>query len=212
MNKCLILALVATIGLTACTPRSAPVEKENPDLGAVNTSNRFEVEHIELDLLTSEKIIFDKSTGERYLFVISDNAGGLVHLEEPKPVVETVEPVEEVVEVIFDNNYDNMIYQAAKDVDVDPYLAIAISRLETGHYTSTAFIEGNNFGGITIRGEVASFDSLASGLDRYVSLLGWYSRNGMTTAETMQSTYCPPNENWDEIVNEIYESMVSEVK
>lgn len=206
MNKCLVLALVATIGLTACTPRSAPVEKENPDVGAV--TDRFELEYNQYGTYS---IIRDTTTGEGYLYVDHGYDGGLTHLVEPKEVVETVEPEEEVIEVIFDNNYDNMIYQAAKDVDVDPYLAIAISRLETGHYTSTAFIEGNNFGGITIRGEVASFDSLASGLDRYVSLLGWYSRNGMSTAELMQSTYCPPNENWDEVVNEIYESIVSEV-
>lgn len=210
MNKCLILALVVTMGLTACTPRSAPIEKENPDVGAV--TDRFELEYTQG---RNYGVICDNTTGERYLYVQSGYGGGLTHLVEPKEVVEdvveTVEPVEEVIEVIFDNNYDNMIYQAAKDTDVDPYLAIAISRLETGHYTSTAFIEGNNFGGITIRGEVASFDSLASGLDRYVSLLDWYSRNGMTTAELMQSTYCPPNENWDEVVNEIYESIVSEV-
>ena len=211
MNKFITLALVAMLSMTACTPRSAPVEKENPDVGAV--TDRFVLEYKQDG---NYRVICDNTTGERYLYVKNGYGGGLTHLVEPKEVVEevveTVEPVEEVIEVIFDNNYDNMIYQAAKDTDIDPYLAIAISRLETGHYTSTAFIEGNNFGGITIRGEVASFDSLASGLDRYVSLLGWYHRNGMTTAELMQSTYCPPNENWDEVVNEIYESIVSEVK
>lgn len=174
MNKLLSLALVATLTMIACTPRYAPVEKENPNVGGEPVPLKYDLKHL-------------------------------------PEVTEVAEIVETVEEVKFDNEYDNMIYHATKDTDVDPYLAIAISRLETGHYTSTAFIEGNNFGGITIRGEVASFDSLASGLDRYVSLLGWYSRNGMTTAELMQSTYCPPNENWDEVVNEIYESIVSEV-
>lgn len=137
---------------------------------------------------------------------------GEIEVEVTYEPIKVVEPVEEVDEIIFDNDYDNMIYQATKDTEVDPYLAISISRLETGHYTSKAFVEGNNFGGITVSGEVASFDSIDSGLDRYVSLLGWYHRNGMTTAETMQATYCPPNENWDEVVNDIYETMISEVK
>lgn len=178
MSKLVSLALVATLTMTACTPRYAPVEKENPNVGGEPVPLKYD----------------------------------LKHLPEVTNVAEIVETVEEVEEVKFDNEYDNMIYHATKDTDVDPYLAIAISRLETGHYTSRAFVEGYNFGGITIQGKVASFDSISSGLDRFANLLGWYHRNGMTTAETMQSTYCPPNENWDEIVNEIYYSMVSEVK
>ena len=50
-------------------------------------------------------------------------------------VVCDVPMVEEVIiepEVYFDNYYDHIIYYAAKDTAVDPYLAIAISRLETG--------------------------------------------------------------------------------
>lgn len=172
MNKLVSLALVATISMTACTPRSAPVEKENPNVGGGILPLEYELEQL-------------------------------------PEVVEIVEIPDE--EVRFDTDYDNMIYHAVADTDVDPYLAIAISRVETGHYTSRAFVEGYNFGGITLADGVASFDSISDGLDRYVSLLQWYHRNGMTTAETMQSTYCPPNEGWDEIVNEVYESIADGV-
>lgn len=111
----------------------------------------------------------------------------------------------------FDNEYDNMIYQATKGTAIDPYVAIAISRLETGHYKSNAFINGYNFGGMTGSNGVMSFDSLQHGLDRYVSMLEWYYKNGMDTPEKMQSTYCPPNDEWDDIVNCIYNEFISDI-
>ena len=173
MNKCISLALVTMLTMTACSLRSIPTDgKDNPNMGK-------ELTPIECNLT--------------YLPEVTE----LVEIPDELP--------------LFANDYDNLIYEAVKDTDVDPYLAIAISRLETGHYTSRAFVEGHNFGGITFSSGVASFDSLSDGLDRYVMLLEWYNRNGMTTAELMQSTYCPPNEGWDVVVNEIYESMVSEV-
>lgn len=119
------------------------------------------------------------------------------------------EPVEPVEVVHFDNEYDNLIYQACEGTVVDPYLAISISRLETGHYTSRAFVEGYNFGGITGNSGVKSFNSLNEGLEKYISLLEWYHAADMDTPEKMQPVYCPPNESWDEVVNSIYEARVS---
>lgn len=116
--------------------------------------------------------------------------------------------VEAESEVEFENEYDTMIYRATENTVVDPYLAIAISRLETGHYTSDAFVEGYNFGGITVSSGVKRFDSLDEGLERYISLLEWYHDNGMDTAEKMQSTYCPPNEKWDETVESVYDDFI----
>ena len=100
-----------------------------------------------------------------------------------------------------------MIYQATKDTVVDPYLAIAISRLETGHYTSDAFINGHNFGGMTGSNGVMSFQSKSSGLERYVKMLEWYYEMGMDTPQKMQATYCPPNNEWDNIVDCIYNEL-----
>lgn len=111
------------------------------------------------------------------------------------------------VEIHFDNEYDEMIYQATKDTVVDPYLAIAISRLETGHYTSDAFINGHNFGGMTGSKGVMSFQSKSSGLERYVKMLEWYYEMDMDTPQKMQATYCPPNEKWDDIVSSIYNEL-----
>lgn len=113
-------------------------------------------------------------------------------------------------ECTFDNHYDALIYTATKDTVVDPFLAIAISRLETGHYTSDAFLNGYNFGGITTSNGVKSFDSLDDGLTSYIRLLEWYYDNGMNTPVKMQETYCPPNDNWDDVVSEIMEGLTYE--
>lgn len=145
-----------------------------------------------------------------FLILLSGCASDEVVEEVPDvEYIAVAEAVEEVVvevepEVEFENEYDTMIYQAAEDTVIDPYLAIAISRLETGHYTSNAFVNGYNFGGMTVASGVKSFESLSDGLEQYISLLEWYYDNGMDTAEKMQSTYCPPNEKWDETVNSVY--------
>lgn len=110
----------------------------------------------------------------------------------------------EQVQIQFENEYDQMIYEATKDTEIDPYLAIAISRLETGHYTSSAFINGHNFGGMTNSHGVMSFDSISIGLEKYVNMLKWYYKNGMDTPDKMRLTYCPPNEDWANIVSSIY--------
>lgn len=122
---------------------------------------------------------------------------------EPRDMVEEVEREE----VEFDNKYDSLIYHAARDTSVDPYLAIAISRLETGHYTSRAFVEGYNFGGITVSSGIKQFDSLHEGLYRFITLLEWYYSKGMDSPEKIQPVYCPPNETWDEVVSQIYEGL-----
>lgn len=120
---------------------------------------------------------------------------------EPEPIVEEC--------IGLNNVYDIAIYEATKDTVVDPYLAIAISRLETGHYTSRAFVNGHNFGGMTGSKGVMSFSSFSVGLDKYVNMLERYYNRGMDTADKMRSTYCPPNEKWADVVNDIYDELKS---
>lgn len=131
----------------------------------------------------------------------------VVYAENVEEEVIEVDIEIEEIEIHFDNEYDEMIYQATKDKVVDPYLAIAISRLETGHYTSDAFINGHNFGGMTGSNGVMSFQSKSSGLERYVKMLEWYYEMGMDTPQKMQATYCPPNDEWDDIVSSIYNEL-----
>ena len=137
-----------------------------------------------------------------------DNPITSVASEHNKLQVCAVEEVDWEIEVKFDNIYDHMIYYAAKDTMVDPYLAISISRLETGHYTSRAFREGYNFGGVTVVEGLREYDSLNEGLYRFIRLLEWYYSEGMDTAEKIQPVYCPPNDDWDEVVNSIYKKFI----
>lgn len=122
-------------------------------------------------------------------------------------VVDVEEISTDIEDIHFDNEYDEMIYQATKDTIIDPYLAIAISRLETGHYTSDAFLNGHNFGGMTGSNGIMSFSSKSDGLDKYITMLEWYYEMDMDTPQKMQAVYCPPNDEWDDIVSSIYNEL-----
>ena len=110
-------------------------------------------------------------------------------------------------ETMFSNEFDEMIYQATKDTMVDPYLAIAIARHETGHYSSNAFVNGYNFGGMTGSKGVMSFESLEVGLSKYVAMLEWYVEDGLDTPAKMNQRYCPPDSHWSVSVSSLMESV-----
>lgn len=101
--------------------------------------------------------------------------------------------------------YCYIIERAAKEADVPTALAVAISRLETGNFTSDAFLYSHNFGGLTGAQGVMSFASEEAGLDAFVACLAWYAEQGMTTPQTMASVYCPSNGSWASQVEEIME-------
>lgn len=110
-------------------------------------------------------------------------------------------------ETMFKNEFDEMIYQATKDTMVDPYLAIAVARHETGHYTSDAFVNGYNFGGMTGSEGVMYFESLQDGLSKYVEMLEWYVEDGLDTPVEMNQRYCPPDSHWSVSVSSIMDSV-----
>lgn len=83
-------------------------------------------------------------------------------------------------------------------------LAVAISRLETGNWTSSGFVNYNNFGGMMGSSGLMSFPTREEGCEAFVSMLSWYSSNGMSTPETMGPTYCPEGtEHWISLVGQI---------
>lgn len=85
-------------------------------------------------------------------------------------------------------------------------LAISVSRLETGNWTSQAY-KHNNFGGISVKEVPLSYESREQGLEAYIDLLLWYQHKGwLDTIEEMASHYCPANkEQWANSVKEIME-------
>ena len=101
--------------------------------------------------------------------------------------------------------YCYIIEQAAYELGVSAPLAVAISRLETGNFTSDAFLHANNFGGLTGSEGLMCFESEQAGLEAYMKCLAWYHSQGMTTPEKMNSVYCPSNLSWAAQVEEIME-------
>lgn len=88
------------------------------------------------------------------------------------------------------------IKEVADDYKVDWKLAVAISKHETGNYTSVAFKEKNNVGGNfgTEYGsyQLLTFNSLESGINFFVNNLKVkYIDLGLNTIEKIQSKYAP---------------------
>jgi hypothetical protein len=130
-------------------------------------------------------------------------------VEVEKPIVITIEKekiveVEKVVEVekkttkaTFENKNEQAIYDKSIELGLtekQAVLLIAISRHETGHWTSKAFIEKNNFGGIMWKNatEIKPFASYEEGLTYFVKhLKNNYFGKGLDTIEKIGAIYCP---------------------
>ena len=105
--------------------------------------------------------------------------------------------------------------------NLDWKLAIAISRHETGHYTSRAFKELHNIGGnYGLRDgiyQLMKFETLESGIDFFIkNLKRNYIDMGIITIEDIQKKYAPLNvendpnnlnKHWVSVVNNIYNSL-----
>ena len=72
------------------------------------------------------------------------------------------------------------------------FIVVSISRHETGKWTSKAFLNKNNLGGIMCSTGLRSYNSLDDGIDAFVSLLKRrYFDRGLDTIEKIQPVYCP---------------------
>lgn len=102
------------------------------------------------------------------------------------------------------NTYDDMIEYWCMVYDVDSNLAIAIARLETGHYTSEVFTECNNFGGMLGSKGFMKFRNSMEGCEAFVGMLKYgYIDQGLDTPEKMQPKYCPVNPQWSTLVRRL---------
>lgn len=94
------------------------------------------------------------------------------------------------------------------------FIVVSISRHETGKWTSKAFLEKNNLGGIMCSTGLRSYSSLDEGIDAFVSLLkNRYFDRGLDTIEKIQPVYCPVgatndphnlNQHWLPMVTKYY--------
>lgn len=111
------------------------------------------------------------------------------------------------------------IKEVADNYNVDYKLAIAISKHETGTYTSLAFKDLNNVGGMmhwTEKGMLLKrYDTLEDGIEAFVSNLKRnYIDMGLTSIEEIQKKYAPigindngTNQYWVSGVSRYYEEL-----
>lgn len=117
--------------------------------------------------------------------------------EEIKEEIVEEEPVEEVIEeVCFLDEISCKIKKVAEEYEIDWMMAVAISKHETGNYTSYAYESLNNVGGMMYwngtKSALKSFNSLEEGIDAYVSNLKRnYFDMGLDTIEEIQKKYAP---------------------
>lgn len=121
---------------------------------------------------------------------------------------------EEAEAVNCTGSVEGMIIIACEYYGIEPDIPLAIAKLETGHFTSTAFRECNNVGGMSVDEVPISFDSLEDGVDAFVGNLAEnYFGKGLDTVETISNKYCPVNASeWANAVNELLKSSEFESK
>lgn len=100
---------------------------------------------------------------------------------------------------------EDKISKACADYGISDEIPLAIAKLETGHFTSNAYINHNNPGGMSINEVPITYNTLDEGVEAFVSNLAEnYFGIGLTTPEAIAQKYCPVNaENWASLVNQL---------
>lgn len=157
------------------------------------------------------------------------------HISQPKTVkkqdtetVAIVTPIQEEVketetkEVVC--NFDKVsciIYNKANELGMserEAIISIAIARWETGNYTSSAFTNKHNVGGMMGTKGLIQYSSLDEGITKFlINLKNNYFGIGLDTIEKIQPKYCPVgaendpnglNKYWLNGVTNLYSEMI----
>lgn len=119
-------------------------------------------------------------------------------------VIEEVKAVEE--EPVKELTVQDQIVMACEEAGVNPEIAVAIARVETGHFASKAFTKLHNVGGLSVNEEPIAYESLEEGIAAFVDCLAWYKEDGLCTVEEIGKRWCPDNyEAWVSLVKKIME-------
>lgn len=98
------------------------------------------------------------------------------------------------------------IYKACEKYHVPFSIVLAIARLETGWFTSDAYLSRNNPGGLSRNEVPLSFSSKDVGVDRFVkNLKENYFDEGLDTPYEIGQKYCPVNPDWANMVSRLME-------
>ena len=121
---------------------------------------------------------------------------------EPTP---TPTPTPEQPPVATPVSIEQMIIDACNRYGIRSDIPLAIARLETGHFSSYAYVYQNNPGGMMYGGSVMSFASKEAGVEAFVSnLANNYFGIGLTSVESIGAKYCPGSQHW---INSVYALM-----
>lgn len=124
-------------------------------------------------------------------------------------------------ECIFDS-VSCQIAEKGKEIGLNEeqiLISIAISKWETGNYTSNAFITKNNVGGVMCDTGLRTYATLDDGITHFLTnLKNNYFDTGLDTLEKIQPKYCPIgakndpkglNKNWLNGTNSILQELMS---
>lgn len=115
--------------------------------------------------------------------------------------------VKETKEVIPEpKTTEELIIEKCNEAGIDSSIPVAISKLETGYFTSNAHDNYNNPGGIMTKidgsYELKYFNTIEEGVDYFVSnLVDNYFSVGLYSAEEIGPKYCPGDAGWIRQVN-----------
>ena len=100
---------------------------------------------------------------------------------------------------------EERISLACEKYGISDKIPLAIAKLETGHFTSNAYLNYNNPGGMSINEVPIKYDTIEDGVEAFISNLAEnYFANGLTTPESISKKYCPCNaETWANIVTQL---------
>ena len=99
---------------------------------------------------------------------------------------------------------ESKIIEACNRYGIDSSIVLGIARLETGNFTSYAYLVGNNPGGMSVNEVPIMYGSIEEGVEAMVSNLAHnYFAIGLTTPELIGQKYCPINPNWANMVRSL---------
>lgn len=156
--------------------------------------------------------------------VIQTNVSNIVEKVETTEQVEETETTEQVAIVEqtnatckIDNETACYIYNSAIEYGLDhnqALLVVSISRHETGGWSSSLYVNNNNFGGLynSSAKKFFSYETKEDGLNAMLNTLSkGYFNKGLTTIESIGAKYCPvgandngSNQYWVGSVTKIY--------
>lgn len=99
---------------------------------------------------------------------------------------------------------EEKIRLACNRYSVDYRVVLAIARLETGWFKSSAYLYRNNPGGLSRNEQPLYFSTIEEGVEAFVSNLKYnYFDQGLDSPSEIGSKYCPVNPQWAVMVESL---------